>query len=238
MALLDWKQSLTKLKVQDTRQLYFGIYPYRLVLNIPGAGMMRYEESFDAQNAARKNVNYGGSWRRAKPLDLTSDVRFLLDHFRTVRKDPPSGVRFRIEEPAFQIYTETEAQLHAVLDQLQCVDLNNYATIYNRPATDNALELMKQGFTLKQAEYAFKMYIRDGRYNDEIKSSILSLLKAQGDKVRMPRNTEETLGKMQHSFVWGCYFYCQDESLQLLLSMISPTCIRSIERFYAKESDK
>jgi hypothetical protein len=51
--------------------------------------------------------------------------------------------------------------------------------------------------------------------------------------VSIPKNTREQLEKVRGDFIWGGYFYAMDEDIKLMIGMINPKLIRSVDRFYS-----
>jgi hypothetical protein len=61
----------------------------------------------------------------------------------------------------------------------------------------------------------------------------LQYLDALAPDVSIPKNTRDQLEKVRGDFIWGGYFYAMDEDIKLMIGMINPKLIRSVDRFYS-----
>jgi hypothetical protein len=233
MDTLFWKQSCPNISQRTTNHLSYGQYAYKLVIAVNGANMLRYQTDFDFQLKTQRLINYGGSWRR-RTAPNEQDIA-LLEKLRSYRSDLPAGMRMRVEEPHIQFYSTDEDKLKTLVqDVFVGIPADEYLTSISAPKSRQDLDLLNQGFVLRRAnDYAFRMHLRDGKYPKPVKKQLLDLLDAQQDQVRVPPNTRNNLTQDRSDYLWGCYFWCQDESLRLLVDLIRPRTIRQIDRFLA-----
>lgn len=241
MDISYWKQYHPKIHHLGTTHLMFRQYAYRLVVTLPGAAMLRCDKDFAMQMAEEKRIiNYGGSWRPgpAKAPPSAADL-LILEKLREYKRELPDGLKIRIESPSIQFYATSEALLKKLHhDIFHGVDSSRYLVSITGPRSPDEFQLIEQGFVIKKkGDYPFKVHIRDGRYSHAVRSQLLSLLDAQGAQVKIPRATRHMMTKNKGDYLWGCYFWCQDESLQFMIGIIHPQAIRTIERF-VDPSDK
>lgn len=210
--------------------LYFGKYPYKLELEVIGAQMIRENASFEDQITRYRRSNYGGSWRRTR--FPTSDDLVILERLRTWRKEVPSGMKIRVEDVGVQIYAETEAALKEFVNDIFEQDFRWISSII-APKSKTDLAILKSGVVIqpkRKLNFKFKFLIRDGRYSYEVRTSLLNMLQAQEDQVRITPSTQKMLSG-KNNYIWNCYFYANDEAINLMVSLIAPTFIRSVVRY-------
>ena len=242
MDTLFWKQLHPNIKVEHTKHLLYGKYPYRLVLKCVGTSMLRHPDaSFEEQAEWKRNVNYGGSWkpkliRRPEPYEFA-----LLHRLRDIRAElleqDNDSIKTRIEDPLMQFYTVDEKLLQDLANKMFTgLDAANYIQSITMPGSAEDLKLLHQGFVLKNnSDYPFRINLRDGRYAESTRESLLKYLDSIGDDVSVPQNTRRQLERARGDFVWGGYFYCADENIRIMISMIHPRLIRSVDRYYSQD---
>lgn len=239
MDTLFWKQCCPDISLAFTTHLSYGQYAYRLVLKVHGSTMLRHHDDFNTQMDGRhRQVNYGGSWRTWRQPSR-QDI-CVLENLRSYRSDLPDGVRVRIEEPYIQFYASDEQKLKTLVQTIFVqVPASAYLESITAPKCQKDLELLTEGFVLcRKKDYAFRMHIRDGRYHKTVRDQLLTLLDAQQEQVRMPPRTRDHLVSDRSDYLWGCYFWCQDDSLRLLVDMMWPRTIRHIDKFLDPAEDK
>lgn len=238
MDILSWTKLNPNITVEAVKKSYFNRYCYKLDLEIHGSSFLRYpDSSIESQMEHRKmvnrSINFAGSWRsfRTKNPDVNEikSLEFLLSRY--IRE--PGVLKFRIEEPTLSVYADDEMDLYTLA-------LNLYKHTRNsrqikkifRPKSDDHLDLLQQGYTVKQNKfgYPYKIMLREGRYSTETKTQLHNYLKNLGDLVHLPRHLVEALEKPYDSF-WGSYFYSKDTSILTMLSLIHPNFIRSVETY-------
>lgn len=226
-----WTQLQPDIRITAPTQLFYGKYPYKLDLEITGAAMLRDQADFATQMSNWRQSNYGGSWR-IKKIPSANDLK-ILTALREWRSNMPVNMKMRIEDPGVQLYAETEDELKAFV--LKTFDGDyHWLKIATGPKTAADLDLLKTGCVIKpkrRLDFKFKFIIRDGRYSQETRTSVLNILQAQGDQVRIPPATLKMLGKDKHDYIWNAYFYANDEAIHLMVSLVAPTMVRTVDRF-------
>lgn len=204
--------------------------------------MLRYPDvPFDEQMQwSQRVINYGGSWRaktnyypRPAELSLLSNLR---DYRAEVSQSGSEDIKMRIEDPLIQVY----AKDLKILEEFASVAFHNVPNIDSMldsitvPKNNHDLKLLQQGYVLRShSDYACKINLRDGKYNLGVRTSLLNYLDALGSDVSIPNNTRQQLEKSRGDFIWGAYFYCMDEDIKLMIGMIDPRLIRSIDRYHS-----
>ena len=204
--------------------------------------MLRYPETaFDAQLEWKRTVNYGGSWKPKLYKSPTKSEMDLLYRLRGIRAElleqDNEDIKIRIEDPHMQFYSVDEKLLQNLANKIFAgIDASSYITSVTLPASQQDLDLLTQGFVLKNnAAFPFRINLRDGRYSESVRESLLKYLDSLGEDVEVPQNTRRQLERTQGDFVWGGYFYCTDENIRIMISMIQPRLIRSVDRYRSQD---
>jgi hypothetical protein len=238
MDILSWTKLNHNILVETVTRRYFNQYCYKLDIQLHGSSFLRYPEvPIEEQVANRKrvnrNINYGGTWRsyvtKMPTVEESKVLEFLIKNYITV----PGTLKFRIEEPTLSVYAEEESELYDfAMAVIRVGKIHQQITRIHRPKSQNHLDLLEQGFTVKQSKYGYthKVMLREGRYSFAVKQQLHNYLKNLGDEVYLPKHLEEALEKPYDSF-WGSYFYTKDLGIITMLSLIHPTFVRSVETY-------
>jgi hypothetical protein len=242
MDTLFWKQLHPDIAVKESKQLLYGKYPYRLVLFCNGGSMLRYPDTpFNEQMSWKRNINYGGSWRGNNKTPSAKELKFLetlLSIRGRINEQTEQGnesVRMRIEDPYIQFYSTDEKLLqHLAIEMFtdhSPLDFLNSITV---PYDQESLDLITNGYVLKNSQHACKIHIRDGRYSYQSRTALLNYLDSLGDVVTIPLNTKKILGRDKSDYIWGAYFYSNDEKIHMMINLIDPRFIRTVERYHSQ----
>lgn len=233
-----------KICIRNVNKRFYGQYYYKLELQVTGSGFLRYpEQSIEEQvehrlkvNELRK-VNFGGSWRYTRTQDPSSQDIELLNKVKLAQQKYPL-LKVRIEEPLFQVYSDTNDDLCKFALEIAHSD-NAHIVAFNQPLSDNHMNLLKQGYTISRrpADYPIKVHVREGRYHLQTKKQILDYLSSMPDEVRLPKNFVDSFSK-EYESVWNCYFYIKDRSILTMLALISPSLVRATEEYHLSPKDK
>lgn len=227
-----------KITVGRVNRRFYNQYCYKLEVNVPGASFLRdsetsLEKQLEYRKQVRRSVNFAGSWRmRHLTLPDAAQLDFLA-RIRDVKPTYELTMKFRIEEPTLHVYANNEEDLYKfAMDVADTVHPTVEFSKIFKPLTDQHLELLEQGYTVKRqsTDYPFKAIVREGRYSKEKKQQILNYLNNQGDLVEMPLHFKEAMEKKYDS-IWNCYFYVKDKSVLTMLSLIDPRFVRDIEEY-------
>jgi hypothetical protein len=231
MDSLFWTTLNPNIKVECSTKKYFNTHLYKLVLFCPAGrlidskGSMR--EGLTTRITIEENRKIMFGWMQFTSKHLNSADAGQLDRMRTLKKAKVSGLRIRVEEPRIQIYATSEAQLQDVIKQyFDPIDHQHIESVYG-PADSKAEAALNSGAILKKATfgYRYKIILRDGRYDPQVKKNVLNYLMGIGNEnVHLPASVKGTLAH-DGDYMWGIYFYSNDLSFNSFLELICPGII-------------
>lgn len=236
MDILFWTKLNPNVRVSGVSRSFYGSYFYKLEITVTGATMLRspeipISEQIKARQANRtRNVNWGGSWMQSRLRDPSLSDVALLESILSTKEQFSDKVKVRVEEPTVHVYSDNEDELYKFAQTLSNGVDHSFITKVFRPKNNEVLELLKTGFAVKSRSHRhpFKAMVREGRYSSETRQQIYQILKSLGDDVQVPNHLIESLERSFDS-IWGGYFYFKDPSVPVLIGLISPAFIRSIE---------
>lgn len=221
-----WIQCNPKITVEHTTKKYFGRYLYKIVVYAPAGRLIDNKDPLDQALAHRKDVtkhiNYGGYWGHRANKDLDRANLPLLEVLRDLRKNA-DNIKLRVEEPRIQIYAKTESELKDLISshfQPFTTNIESFAG----PADVDAEIFLNSGAIIRKTNngYSHKVILRDGRYTNDIKSSISQYLNGLGeDLVGVPASCQDMLVKSS-GYIWNAYFYTNDPSVIMFLNLMHP----------------
>ncbi len=228
-----------KITVEPVTRRFFNLYCYKLDLTIHGSAFLRYPDTpiadqIDNRKKVNRRINFAGTWRNY--INQTPDhedilaLTYLLNYYIKNQTD----LKFRIEEPTVSVYAQCEEDLYKLASLLcRSVKSTKHVKCIYRPRTQEHLDLLEQGYTIKQNKfgYKYKIMLREGRYNFAVKQQLHNYLKNLGNDVLLPKHLEEALDKPYDSF-WGSYFYSKDTDILTMLALIHPNFVRSVETYH------
>lgn len=237
MDILSWTKLNPNVSLETVTKRFFNQYCYKLDLEIHGCSFLRYPEvpisnQIEHRRKINRKINYGGTWRHVTQTPDAQDVR-ALEYLMTNYIVTPGPFKFRIEEPTLSVYAHDENDLYAFANRFcKAVKNNRQIKRVHRPKTQEHLDLLNQGYTVKQNKkgFRYKVLLREGRYNYTVKQQLYSYLKNLEDHVWLPAHLKETLEKPYDSF-WGSYFYTNDLGILTMISLINPSFVRSVETY-------
>jgi hypothetical protein len=115
---------------------------------------------------------------------------------------------------------------------------NTHFVSIMRPQSEFARKLILDGFVIRKnaTEWPYRLVLRDGKYNSELKSQLAALLKNLGDEVKVPTALASQLGK--GGWIWGGYVYFKDPQLSSVFGMMDPRLIGKVEEFRAVSEEQ
>jgi len=230
MDTLYWNNLNHEIKFKNTRKQFFGQYLWRMELHINCANVAGHanpEHSVDMMKFRAKNQNnWGGSWRNpywqfdTKQYD---NVDFeLLKRVKKI-KETFTAIKIRVEESSLQYYAKTENELKLIATELAN---NNCIRFITGPKAGTEKLLMADAILASKIPYQYKVLLRDGNYNLDLKKQILNLLEAQED-LKITAGLRHNLTR-PYPGMWNAFFYCNDLSITTLLILMSPNIIGKI----------
>jgi hypothetical protein len=180
------------------------------------------DSALEHRKMVSKQINYGGYWGQRNNKDLDqADVAFL-DTMRGIRQNS-AGIKLRVEEPRIQVYAATEAEL-INLTNTHFGQFKHYIESFSGPGDADAEAILNSGAIIRKVDigYRYKVILRDGRYDQEVKQQLLQYLNNLGtDNVRVSKTGLDMLAKPT-SYVWNLYLYVNDLSITTFINLISP----------------
>jgi len=239
MDILSWTKLNPNISATTVTKRFFNRYCYKLDLEIHGSSFLRYpevpiNEQIEHRRKVNRKINFAGSWKYKTQSPDKEDIK-ALEYLMNNYIVNPGVFKFRIEEPTLSVYAEDEQELYDFASKLrQSVKNNRHIKRIHRPKSQAHLELLNQGYTVKESKkgFRYKVMLREGRYNYTVKQQLYNYLKNLGDEVWLPAHLKEALEKPYDSF-WGSYFYCKDLSILTMMALVNPMFVRSVETYQA-----
>lgn len=236
---MSWTNLNPEVKIHKTCKRFFNQYLYKAVVNLPAARLIQDQSTTDVDQllAVRKNVvgyeskiygNIKGGWARLRMLAKIQELEKAdcnnLQYYRSCLQNNSTN-RYRIEEPLLTIYSIDEPTLMNLI-----ANSPNPATLISvyRPENQASITALNQGSVIvkKLNGYKYKIYLREGRFSEINYRSILSVLDAANDDVKLTKGLKINL---THKQLWfpGGYFYAKDLKILTLINLIDARAVSS-----------
>jgi hypothetical protein len=124
-----------------------------------------------------------------------------------------------------QFYAETEDELKVVAQSLskeECI----LAVTGPAPGTESML-IGDKIIASKKIVHRYKIMLRDGNYNRDAKTQILTLLEDMGTEVKIPASLRHGLTR-EYTGMWNTFFYANEESVITMLNLVHPGIVGKI----------
>lgn len=229
-----WKNLSPHIKIESSTKQFYKQYYYKLDIYAPGCKSVRCDDI--AMNLARRQIhirdyNRGGSWydkRLAKYLK-EADVGFLYS-LKDLYYEYPE-VKIRTEEPKISIYATDELMIQSVA---QAIDSDHREKILSvtGPENEELKKLLKSNTILvkKTPKYRYRVWFKEKQFDEPVRQQVLNYLTELGDLVRMTDHTRASLAK-PYNWIWGCYFYTNDEGVATFVRLLHPDLVREVSEF-------
>lgn len=238
MDSLYWNNLKHGIKECVTKKAYFGRFLWRLEYEIKKVNLITEIRAPDIGKYVQNQYDYemnrihngtpsyystvSYNYRPGRPEDWENIDVYLLEHIRHVREKCKDQVKFRVEGDRLQLFAETEAELQHFCSIISCYDLVSITG--PKAGTEDAL--LNGTVFMNKTKYKYKIMLRDGDYGIDTKKKILTQLK-ENSEVSLPNHTMLMLGK-KYTYLWGSYFYTNDESVITIISLIAPGIVGKI----------
>lgn len=238
MDILYWINLNSKIKIHNTKKIYFGRYVYRLEIFCPGGRFIYDEHSSIRELIEQKQIFELGihsrSWnhRYRKYIDQAAESQ--LETLKELLTD--SAIKIRVEEPKVQIYAESEQDLKNFIKKFSSEDQTRVSSI-TVPKDLKSETLLKENKIIRQSRrnsYRYMVSMRDCRVDPVTKLNLLNYLDSLEDLVLVPRGAREMMSTPFSSF-WGVYFYTNDLSINTFIELIKPGVISNINEIVVAE---
>lgn len=229
-----WKNLSPLIKIESSTKKFYREYFYRLEIYAPGCKSVRSDDI--AMNIARRQMhnrgyNQGGSWhdkQLAKYLK-ESNVGFLYS-LKNLYYEYPE-VKIRTEEPKISIYATDELMIQSVAQSIDSDHRNKILSVTG-PENDEFKKALKDNTILvkKPPKYRYRVFFKEKQFDEPVRQQVLNYLTGLGDLVRMTDHTRESLAK-PYNWIWGCYFYTNDEGVATFVRLLHPDLVREVSEF-------
>jgi hypothetical protein len=238
MSKIQWNKYVAESGVLDTNKMYYGKYPYRAELNIPGCWLLHnlpknFNLEFFENKVKERKLKYANSgsfvaprsWqnlREREIMDSEPVQLFMLANLRRDRKD----IRTRIENTTYHIYAETEKVLTEILDST--VNIGQYVKKICRPPINTPVMDVNTIY-MKKPQHKFKVTLRESEFSNDTKKQIIDYLNNFPESVTIPYGLNDRLHSDRLAYMSG-YYFIDDEQVLPFLRMISPNFVKNIYR--------
>jgi hypothetical protein len=209
------------MEFKTTRKLFRGIYQYKIVLVVPGAGLFRHGDmdtlldNLNKVDLSRPPVHSYKNSNIKNQEDL--DYAFKLQTAFSSMSD----IDIRVETPWISVYTSNKKNI----DKL--VNLNKDRVKYVSIPPANS-ELSEDKIIMPKMDFDFRVTL--GKTNNEC-SAFVSWAETNS-KVKLTKSCVRDLSKTRS---WGgTHFYITGDNNLLLAKMHLGGCISKIERIVKK----
>jgi hypothetical protein len=152
-----------------------------------------------------------------------------LKYWRNVFAEHSNNLKWRIEEPLIQLYSNDENFLFTLVSGNPSALKEIYL-----PASDQAKEiLLNNSIIIKTpSEYNFKIIFKEGyQFLPETKAQLLQYLISLEENVKIPEGVKGGLDPCKYWFTGG-YIYAKDDSAVTFLNLIAPGIVRGIFKLH------
>lgn len=222
-------------KFVDSRRLFYGKYLYKAVVSLPKARII-YDSAPVTECITRRHTyhlsmhmfrnqvhNAADTYSRFKEMYRISEER--LNYYRTVYLES-RDLRFRVEEPWLDIYSNDYAELTAILRY----DPDPQYNEIHRPATDATRAIIERGemvATDRHNGVDYRVNVREGFLKHDIRNILLSLAETYPTDVYLPKRFKEKISNSAgHTWLSG-YFYVNDLKLLTFINLVDPNFVTS-----------
>lgn len=224
MDTLFWRNANPNVRFSKTRKMFFGRFMWRLEYYVVGARIINDRSVSDiGGHVALKNLT-AMSWNLERYRNVLTPH---LEHFRTVADVWKDRCKTRGEWNTYHFYVENETDAKAIAEAISSqIDCAPIAVTGPIAGTEDKLLSGAVFMDAEKIPHKYKIMLRDGVYNVQTKTSILTQLLAHPD-VRVPPAVVNVL-KSVHNGLWGAYFYADDTSITTMLALIAPGLVGKI----------
>ena len=231
MDTLYWNNLSLDVKFKETKKQFWSKYLWRMEIYADCADVA-FEEDIPHAVAMLKyqavnRSNFGGSWRQPyfyNNANKYDNVNYtLLGSIKTIKATLGDTIKIRVESDRMQFYATSESalkQIAAILSDTTCIE----AITGPREGTEQLL--ISNAIIAPKIPFKYKILLRDGNYNMELKAQILNLLESQED-IKITAGLRHNLNRPWPG-MWSAFFYTNDLGITTMMSLMSPGIIGKI----------
>ena len=217
-----WNNCQPKVVLQRTTKLFYNQYLGKLAYSLQDA---RYIKRFAAGAIPleTKSPPWGS---KTRPIDRDS-----LEDFRKAKVQ--HKVKVRIYEDTFTVYANTEDELKKFNNSLPVQHHMRVETV-SLPDPKEIAQLVNGDIVIPDSHRAgkLKVIVRDGKYDAELLKTIIAWLR-NDPGVELTASIEKVslvLRGGSQRYIYGCYFYVDDETTITMLNLMHPTFVRNYHK--------
>ena len=234
MDILFWKSLSSNVKVQSSIKQFYKQYFYKLEIYAPGCKSIRCNNiaaDVSKRHEWVRDYKRQGSWYNKQLFKYLkeADIGFLTS-LRDLYYEYPD-IKIRTEEPKISIYATDEIMLQSVARSIDPDHKDKIVSITG-PDSDELKKILQPNIILvkKPPKFQYRIWFKEKQFSEESRQQVLTYLENLGDLVRMTDHTRESLSK-PHNWIWGCYFYTNDQGVATFVSLMHPDLIREVSEF-------
>ncbi len=239
MDTLFWKNLSSEIKIESSVKQFYKQYYYKLDIYAPGCKSIRHDNVESNLFSRREHIrtyNHFGSWfdkRLAKYLK-EADIGFLLS-LKDIYYEYPD-VKIRCEEPRISVYAHDELMLQSVAKSID-PDYRHHIKSITGPETEELKKVLKPNTILVKnpPKYRYRVWFKEKQFDEETRVQVYNYLSGLGDLVKMTDHTRDSLNK-PHNWIWGCYFYTNDQGVATFVTLMHPDLIREVSELVCVEN--
>ena len=218
MDSLYWRNCQPKVVQQRTTKLFYNQYLCKLAYSLQDA---RYINRFVAGTIPLETKT--GYWvNTQRPIDRDS-----LEDFREAKS--AHKFKFRVDDTTFTVYANTEDELKKFNDSLPAQHHMRVESV-SIPDPKQIAQLTNGEIVIPDSQRAgkFKVIVRDSKYDVALLKTIIAWL-ANNPEVELTASIEKLCldrYTFSHRYIYGCYFYVNDEATITMLNLMHPRFVR------------
>jgi hypothetical protein len=236
MAMLSWLKLNPSIKIDYTLKRFRGIHSFKLKVYAPGFRMATHLKTY-----SEKKIRDALALRQEKAYDtvpayrghrlLYADATQLM-YLIVELSSRADSISIRIEEPHVIIYSDDEAILFDIANNMPRSDLTPYSRIleFTHPH-ENTVEDLKNNivFVKTPPKHKFRVVTREGIFTESERTALLNYLTSISvDEAIITDNYKYQLGKKTRTWLSRSHILLNDERVLTMLKLISPSIISKI----------
>lgn len=234
MVMLSWTKLNPICKEKATSKKYYGQYLYKVVLEVPAGRIINDKQNLSIESLLdmrknnylfhRPNLGAFNLTRRKWEQLHNADVE-KLKYWQDTLMANKSLLKYRIEEPWMQIYSNDELLLYNLVSNTpSCL------RAIHKPKNLQSLLALEQNEILvnKVTDYNYKIFLKEGyKISPELRESIGKYLINLGTDVKLTKSTQYNFTRRGLWFN-GTYFYAKNKNVLIFLDLMAPGIISGI----------
>lgn len=248
MDLLSWTNSNPTCKLKLTSKQYYQRFLYRVKIYAPFGRLLRREyhdspslplwNQIAADVDARKEKvrfqitqHYSSYWSDRMLRHSDDCFEDQLEYLYRKISGNKHKVKFRVEEPYIEIYTEDEQTLLDIVSSMP----KHRDRVMEIHWPGSRMDALRRGeiFMPKIVDYDYQVNLRTILLPTTKRQQVYDYLSGLGDLIKMTPGLTDSLTRPRYThsdnmWIYQCYFYTNDTSICTFLNLIEPNLIGKI----------